>query len=129
MSGAGLLLSLLLAAQPAAEATAGDLDRYREIVTAAWWTECCAPFRGGMPSDIADRIESVSDAVARRYGEAATASLVTAARSDFDGRLALYDPVGIVYSPRRQQRYRREVWRWYDARLDALEARLGLAGR
>jgi hypothetical protein len=122
----GLLLALLLAAQPAAAAPAGDLDRYREIVTATWWTECCAQFQGGVPHDIERRIELVSDSLGRRYGRAATASLVAAARTDFNGRLALYDPVARRYSPRQQQRFRRAAWRWYDARLDALEARLGL---
>jgi hypothetical protein len=118
------LLALLLAVQPT------DLGRYREIVTATWWTGCCAPFRGGLPADIQRRIGIVANALERRHGHEATAALVAAARADFDARLALYDPVGgITYTPRRQRRERRIARLWYDTRLDALEAQLGLAGR
>lgn len=126
-----LLLALLLAAQPAAaaEAVPADLGQYREILTASWWTSCCAPFRGGMPGDIERRIERVEGALERRYGRAATAAVAAAARTDFDEQFGLYDPVGRRLTPAQQQQERRNARRWYDLRLDGLEARLGLASR
>ncbi|HMG48335.1 MAG TPA: hypothetical protein VK614_12840 [Allosphingosinicella sp.] len=127
----GLLLALLLAAQPAAAAaaTSAELDIYREILAATWWTSCCALFRGGVPHDIERRIERVAGALERRYGSAETAAVVTAARAEFDEQFGTYDPVGRRLTPAQQQRERGNAWRWYDRRLDALEARLGLAGR
>jgi hypothetical protein len=119
----GSLLALLLAAQPA------HLGQYREIVMATWWTGCCAGFPGGVPDDIGRRIERVSGVLERRYGHEAVATLEAEVHSEFNGRLALYDPVGRRLTPRQQQRARRTVWRWYDARLDAIEARLGLTAR
>lgn len=128
----GLLLALLLAAQPAAaeaEALPADLGLYQEILTASWWTSCCAQFRGGMPGDIERRIERVEQALEGRYGRAATAAAATAARADFEGGFGTYDPVGRRLTPGQQQRERGNAWRWYDRRLDALEARLGLGRR
>jgi hypothetical protein len=127
----GLLLALLLAAQPAvaaAEAPPVELGIYREIITASSWMSCCAVFRGGVPG-IERRIERAGAALERRYGQAAVAAAVAAARADFEEEFGTYDPVGRRLTPGQQQRERGNAWRWYDARLDALEARLGLAGR
>jgi hypothetical protein len=118
----GLFLALLLAAQPT------DLERFREILVASWWTNCCA-FPSGVPEDIERRIEIVQAALERRFGSAATAAVVTAARAEFSEEFGVYDPVARRFTPRQLQRERRTIWRWYDARLDAIEARLGLAAR
>jgi hypothetical protein len=127
----GLAAALLLAAQPAVARPdhPSDLDRYREIVTAIWWADCCATYRGGVPADIQRRIEAVGAALERRYGAGVVGRSVMEARADFEEEFGTYDPLPRRYSADQQRRSRLESRGWFDARLDALEARLGLAAR
>ena len=130
MIATGLMLSLVLAMQPAADAREGqdDFTTYREIVTALSWN-CCGPFRSGFPAGLTRRIEAVQSALGQRHGRDAVRAADEAARADFNEEFGTYDPAPTRPTRGDLWQARRELRRWYDARLDRLEARLGIARR
>lgn len=130
MIGAALL-SLLSqpVAAPAIPTAPDNLAAYGEIVYSLNWTSCCARFRGGVPDRVIHRVEAVERALSARHGVEAMRRENAAVRSRFDEAFGIYDPAPQSENAATRRAARRESMRWYDAELDRLEARLGLARR
>jgi hypothetical protein len=130
MIQAGLLVSLTLAAMQPAGGGADvrdDLTRYREIVNALQWSDCCGPFRYGLPGHVGRRVDVIQAALAGRYGRDAVNTEREAAIDDFNTEFGVYDPVPNAPAEDERRWARHESLRWYDGELDALELRLGTA--
>ena len=126
MIGAGAL-ALVLVAGLSEPVSPTDLETYEQVQTAAWWTLCCAPFRGALPSRLQHRIERVMLALRAKYGSAAVDAASESAKRKFDENFGLFDPSTRRLSRSESRASRSETVQWYDARLRILEVSLGIA--